>query len=204
VPLADLQLVLRPPRKPKHTGSPVEWAAAEAALGVQYPADFKQYIAAYGSGTVGQVITVLNPMSVDWAGAPKFSTLPRTLDTLLASLSPFGSPQDQWLCALASTLAVCDPYKSMQLPGRDKLTPTQLWPERPGLFPWARGDSGQALLWWTEGASDQWPTVLADPAGGLLTYCVDMTTLLARWQSGTASLDFLPPPASKRFSQQVD
>ena len=75
--LADLQAILPPPPKPKDVGSEAAWTAAEAALGIAYPLDFKEFIATYGSCTIGGAITLINPMSVEWSGAPSSATLPR-------------------------------------------------------------------------------------------------------------------------------
>jgi hypothetical protein len=201
VTLKDLRQSLPSPAKPRNTGSPAAWDAAEAALGIRYPPDFRDLVAAYGSGTISSVITLLNPMEVDWAGAPGFSSLPRTLDAVLASLDPNGTPRDVWLYALASTLAAFSGLEPLTLPNGRKPAPTRLWPELPGLYPWAQGDSGQALLWWTEGAPEQWPVVLADPSEGFLPYDLDGTSVLAGWLGGTVKLDYLPGPAKRRFSQ---
>ena len=64
--IADLHAVLPPPKRPLHPGTPAAWAAAEAALGLSYPPDFKAAIASYGSGAIGGSIALLNPMDVAW------------------------------------------------------------------------------------------------------------------------------------------
>jgi hypothetical protein len=201
--LENLQKVLPVPRKPKDTGSPEAWAAVETALGFTYPADFKAYIATYGSGTIGGAINILNPISVDWSAAPSCSTLPRPLATLVETLNPFGSPREQWLYAFASTAAVCNSYQSLALPGNDTNMPIRLWPELPGLVPWAQGDAGQALLWWTDGLPANWVIVLADPTEGLLSYPMEMTSLLAGWLTSTVSLEYLSSPTKPLFSQET-
>jgi hypothetical protein len=200
---ADLRRLLPPPARPRDTGAPAQWAAAEAALGLIHPPDFKDYIATYGSGTVGTVIEVLNPMSVDWADAPSFSTLPTPLDTLLAGLGPFGNARDTWLYALASTLAVCEGMASVVLPGGEAPTTARLWPELPGLFPWGRGDSGQALLWWVNGAPETWPVVVADPSEGLTAYPNTMTDFLIGWLDGSLKPETLPPAGRPRFHYEA-
>jgi hypothetical protein len=199
VTLTDLRRVLPPPAKPTDTGSPAAWRAVEAALGVRYPPDFRDLIATYGSGMIDGVIALLNPIGVDWTGAPPFASLPRSLGAVLGALNPNGAPRDVWLYALASTLAASDGQPALRLPDGRVQTPARLWPESPGLFPWARGDSGQALLWWTEGAPEQWPVVLADPSEGFLSYDMDATGVLAGWLAGTVKLDYLPSPTKPRF-----
>lgn len=183
-------------------GSPSDWAAAESALGISYPRDFQEFIGTYGSGAIDGIISVINPMSVSWRGAPAFDTLPHALDALLAAFSPCGSAPEAWLYGLASTLAVCSGWESLTLAGRSTPMPVRLWPELPGLYPWGRGDAGQALLWWTEGMPEQWPVVLADPSEGLRTYGMDMTSLLAGWLSGSVVLEYLPRVHRPRFSQE--
>lgn len=51
------------PRSPVESGSPVSWAAAEAALGTSLPSDYRLFIEAYGSGSIDQFVTVLNANS---------------------------------------------------------------------------------------------------------------------------------------------
>jgi hypothetical protein len=180
-----------------------QWTAAEETLGIAYPPDFRDYIATYGSGTVGTVIEVLNPMSVDWTGAPAFHSLPSSLDALLASLGPFGNARDTWIYALASMLAVCEGMASVALPGRKESVPARLWPELPGLVPWARGDAGQVLLWWASGAPETWPVAVADPIEGLSAYPTTMTGFLAGWLDGTLKPVSLPPAGRPRFRYEA-
>lgn len=201
--LADLRRILTPPARPRDTGAPAQWAAAEAALGISHPPDFKDYIATYGSGTVGAVIEVFNPMSVDWSDAQAFVALPTPLDVLLAGLGPFGSARDTWLYALASTLAGCEGLASVALPRNEGSVQARLWPELPGLFPWGRGDSGQALCWWVSGAPETWPVVVADPAEGLIAYPHTMTGFLAGWLDGSLKPASLPPAARPRFHYEA-
>ena len=120
-------------------------------------------------------------------------------DAVLAGVSPFGSARETWLYGLASTLAGIDGGEYRVPSARGTPVPARPWPERPGLFPWGRGDDGQALLWWTEGEPDQWLVVLADPSEGLRAYSVDMTGLLAGWLAGTVTLDYLPRAAKPYF-----
>lgn len=201
--LIDVRRCLQPPARPKDAGSPPPWAAAEAALGISYPRDFQQFITIYGSGTIGGVIEVLNPMAVDWSDAAAFETLPHSLDAVLATVSPFGNARETWLYGLASTLAAFNGGESRMLNVRGIPVPARPWPERPGLFPWGRGDDGQALLWWTDGDPEQWPVVLADPSEGLRAYSMDMTGLLAGWLSGSVTLDYLPRASRPYFSQDI-
>jgi hypothetical protein len=201
--LENLHRILTPPPKPVDTGSPAAWVAAESALGISYPPDFKEYVATYGSGTLSKVIGVFNPMSVDWAEAPPFTVLPTPLDTLLGHLGPYGNARDVWLYGLASTLAVCESFDSAVLPGSDNAVPIRLWPELPGLFPWARGDAGQALLWWVDGAPETWPVLLVDPSEGPIAFPMDMTDFLAGWLAGSLRPAYLPPAGKPRFHREV-
>ncbi|MGH2345587.1 MAG: hypothetical protein ACRDG4_10205 [Chloroflexota bacterium] len=201
--LEDLRRILTPPTKPADTGSPTAWAAAESALGISYPPDFKKYIATYGSGTLSGVISVFNPISIDWTDAPTFAALPTSLDALLGCLGPHGNAQDVWLYGLASTLAVCEGFDSVVLPGSDGSVPVRLWPELPGLFPWARGDAGQALLWWVDGTPESRPVVLADPSEGLIAYPMTMAGFLAGWLDGSLRPAYLPPAGRPRFRREA-
>ena len=110
-------------------------------------------------------------MEVAWAGARPFASLPQDLAALLATLNPFSKPWQVWLYGLASVLASCSTPDRVPLLGPESSPiPAPLWPRRPGLLPWARGDSGQALIWWTDGDPARWPVLLADPNEGLLAY----------------------------------
>jgi hypothetical protein len=201
--LVDLRRILTAPARPKDTGTPAQWSAAEAALGITYPPDFKEYVATYGSGTIGTVITVLNPIGVEWTDAPDFDALPKTLDALLASLGPFGSARDTWLYALAGTLAACEGLPAVALANHKDPVPVRLWPELPGLFPWGQGDAGQALLWWADGAPETWPVVVADPAEGMIAYPTTMSGFLAGWLAGTLKPASLPPAGRPRFHYEA-
>jgi len=195
VSVEDLRAALPPPKRPLHPGTPAAWAAAETALGLTYPPDFKAAIATYGSGTIGGSVALLNPMDVAWTGAPPFAALPQDLASLIASLDPSSPPWQTCLYGMASVLASCSGSDRVPLPGPGSPSvPVRLWPQQPGLFPWARGDSGQALLWWTDGDPARWPVLLADPNEGLLAYPLDMTGLLAAWLAGSLTLPYLPPP----------
>lgn len=41
----------------------------------------------------------------------------------------------------------------------DDRVPYGIWPESPGLLPWASGDSRQNYFWLTKGPPDDWPVV---------------------------------------------
>lgn len=119
---------LTPPPTPVETLG--DWNAVEASLGVSLPDDFKEYIATYGSGSIGEFITVLNPFSI----RPSLNFMEqskRQLDALRELHDTFGEPQ-----------------------------PFELYPANPGLLPVAMTDNGDVIHWLTADNPPDWTIVV--------------------------------------------
>ena len=54
-----------PPENPIDTGIKSDWITIENKIGTILPDDYKEYIATYGAGYVGQFLWVLNPFSTN-------------------------------------------------------------------------------------------------------------------------------------------
>ena len=60
--LASLTTILPPPAQPVETGSRDEWQAVEEDLGCVLPADYKEFIATYGTGDIDDFLQVTTPL----------------------------------------------------------------------------------------------------------------------------------------------
>lgn len=56
---------LTPPLSALETPPPGAWASFERRLGTSLPRDYKEFIENYGSGRIGEFITIFNPFSVN-------------------------------------------------------------------------------------------------------------------------------------------
>ena len=63
--LAPLRAVLDPSVEPDSEPLPVAWEMVEEELGLVLPTDYKQFIAAYGSGEIDRFLLVLSPFAQD-------------------------------------------------------------------------------------------------------------------------------------------
>lgn len=117
-----------PPTEPVETQG--SWSSVEEKLGCELPDDFKEFIAVYGSGTIGRFISVLNPFSK----RPNLNLLEqsrRQLDALRILLDEFGER---------------NPYDLFPAPG--------------GLLPVAITDNGDVIHWLTNGGAAGWTIVV--------------------------------------------
>ena len=131
-----VQLVGAPPHP---AGSaPVDdprWSAIEYRLDLEFPPDYKQLIAAFGTSTWGGFLNVLNPFS--------------RLDALHLERAGY------------RMLGTVHGVRRQE----PEAVPYGVFPEKCGLFPWAITDNGDALFWLTEGPSSWWSTVILEARG---------------------------------------
>ncbi|THD75228.1 MAG: SMI1/KNR4 family protein [Phenylobacterium sp.] len=107
-----------------------DWSAVEAAMRVTLPADYKDFIATYGSGTIGNFITIFNPFSE----RPTLNLLNQSvkqIDVLNELHENFGEPR-----------------------------PYDLYPVVPGLLPVGMTDNGDIVHWLTDRDSVNWTIVV--------------------------------------------
>ena len=156
-----LTAVLPPPADPAENSG--DWAAVEKELGTALPRDYKDYIAAYGTGSINGFIWPYNPFTSN-----------RHLRL-----------QDQARAELEGLRGTREKFPD--------LWPIALFPEKGGFLPWGKTDNGDALHWVTEGAPDQWTVVVTparDPEFDLHPY--DMTEFLARILTRDARCSVFP------------
>jgi len=61
--LEQLIRVLAPPARPAAIGSPEAWVSVEDRLGVRLPADYKAFVAQYGSGVIDGFVWIFSPFA---------------------------------------------------------------------------------------------------------------------------------------------
>jgi hypothetical protein len=87
--IESLSRRLMPPQSPADSRG--DWDSVENAIGVSLPDDFKDFINMYGSGTIGEFLTVLNPFSIR-PGLSLIDESKRQLDILHYLQSSRGEP----------------------------------------------------------------------------------------------------------------
>ncbi|MBS0262252.1 MAG: SMI1/KNR4 family protein [Planctomycetes bacterium] len=163
--LTELMKLVPPPDDPVDVGDARAWAKIQTKLGLQFPADFRAYCDAYGSGAIfdpGRLsITIHSPLCEIYDKA-------------------FESH--------------CSVFREMKEFEGDEFVPYEIYPQSPGLLPWASDDNGNSVLWLTSGAPKDWTTVF-NPRGGYkewYEYSEPMTGFLVK--AIRHQLDPLPWP----------
>jgi len=137
----DLKATIRPPRIPLDPHG--DWRSVERDIGISLPADYKQFITAYGTGTIldrgfnadedrGTLcdLGVLNPFA---------QVRHRNLKHRIASTK-------KWVARLHRSFPDEYPYPP--------------WPEPRGLFCWGTNGNGDSFYWLTKGGPDEWRIVI--------------------------------------------
>jgi hypothetical protein len=134
MPIADLLIAVPAPQCPVYSGAPSEWGLVERILEIELPADYKNLINSYGTGSF------LN---------------------FLSPLSPF-APFSTSLNLLSDGKALLSAYQSGRKEFPEYSPPFEAYPHSGGLFPWATTVNGDVLFWLMRRHSDLWPTVVCD------------------------------------------
>lgn len=58
-----LRRLMPPPVTPTHAGTTGDWSAFESCLGVSRPSDYKEFITAYGAGSIDGYLVVYSPFA---------------------------------------------------------------------------------------------------------------------------------------------
>ncbi len=101
-PLAELRVLVPPPRRPNRPEG--SWAAVEAAIGLRLPEDYKAFLDVYGVGAFNHCLDVHHPFHVsregyreDWVafagyyeGWREFREIPYPIFPEASGLLPFG------------------------------------------------------------------------------------------------------------------
>jgi hypothetical protein len=156
---------------------PGDWEEVERAVGILFPADFKAFVSAYGTGSVDGFLLVLNP----------FSARPAL------RVQDFGMEMLRVL-------------RENRADGTEE-PPFPIHPEPGGLFPWGATDNGDWCYWVTEPGNDpdRWPIALNMSRGPeWFNHEGPLTAFLADLLEGVVRVPFLPddfPSAELVFRQ---
>lgn len=126
----NLTAVLPPPVTPRETGSTTAWGEVYSRLGEVVPGDYMQFIGRYGTGQIGEFLTVLNPFAEN-----------RHANLLIAGFEFLGA------------------LRTMRTEFPDTV-PYPLYFEPGGLLPWGISIDGDIFCWSTFGLSGNWTTVV--------------------------------------------
>jgi hypothetical protein len=127
--------LVRPPRKPLEAGNLTGWPAVEQKLGTPLPTDYRDFILTYGTGLFASFYLIYNPFSVC-----KWLNLHQQVERLCGEERAF----------------------KREFP---EVVPYRIFPERPGLLPWAGDENGNYYYWLTEGPPDSWMVISQEGRG---------------------------------------
>jgi hypothetical protein len=125
-----------PPKRPIARGFEDEWPLIQQRVGSVLPRDYKDFINAYGTVLVSQLVVPLNPFAKN------------EYRNLLSAMGPILSAE-----------------RTMKEAFGDEGCPYPLWFEPGGLLPWATTGNGGTLYWLTKGHADQWSVIVRADRG---------------------------------------
>jgi hypothetical protein len=155
-----LRHLVPPPTRPVDAEG--DWIACEVELGLQLPLDYKNYISTYGRGYCS-AFDIPSPFTKvrPWKTAPK-------------------SPREWWV----EWVGIYDDWGKTP-----RKIPYPVYPDVPGLLPWAIYGDVDVLSWYTRGAPGQWPLVYLGREEGFLEIPrMGFTDFLVAALEGTAPL----------------
>jgi hypothetical protein len=134
----ELRRLVCPPAQPKDAKG--DWATCERELGLRLPEDYKDFITAYGRGTLCTLFNIPSPFTPAW---------PWTKGPI--------SRKEWW----AWWAGIYEDWGKTP-----RAMPYQPYPAVPGLLPWAIYGDLDVLSWYTAGEPDQWHIVYLHPIEG--------------------------------------
>jgi hypothetical protein len=134
--IEKLTKLIPPPAKPVDVPDEQRWASVEKKLGTKLPSDYLEFSSIYGTGMIA--------------------------DPGRLRLTVFNP------CAKAYESQFkthCDIFQESKEMEGDDYVPYDIFPNSPGLFPWASDDNGNTVFWLTKGPPDKWKTVFYPHSG---------------------------------------
>ncbi len=126
----DLLRLLPPPESPAPPFG--DWDRVEQGLGTPLPADYRRWVATYGSGVIDRFLLIVNPFDLE-PGV----TFPEHVGMMLWGIN-----------------------RQRQLFG--VRYPVAFFPEPGGFLPCGATENGSLLGWRTVGRPDDWPMMVTD------------------------------------------
>src|SRR5262249_22787510 len=162
--IRELTALVKPPSRPTDVPKRPAWKPVEKLIGTAFPKDFKNFIAAFGSGTLGHFVIVLNPFS-----------------------------QVEGFEFFSGAGLLCDTLRTLEEFEGGRQVPFDVHPARPGLLPWGGDENGNGLYWLTDGKPDTWPCVVGEGRGKpWQKFDLPMTSFLAAIYRGEVRCKIWP------------
>lgn len=158
----ELQKLIIPPDRNSVIGSKNQWGNVTATFGKSLPTDYMLFIDRYGSGEIGNWLTILNPFSQN-----SNTNLIDSFPNLLASIASLKEEFPEYC-----------PYNLMFEPG--------------GLLPWGISIDGDIFCWTTAGVSGNWKIVIICRHSDHEEYSLSMSQFLIQAVSGIITSAAIP------------
>ena len=139
-----------------------KWSEVENNLGVVLPSDYKELIALYGSGIIGNFIMIYSPFTEN-------------------ENMNFFIQQNLYIDAYL-TLKVSFPVDF----------PYEVFPTNGGILPWGRTENGDTLNWIVDTNQGDWAILVDGGSGDYFEYKGSMTGFLYDVLSGTIVCPIFP------------
>jgi hypothetical protein len=143
-----LLTILKAPSTPHEPGTARGWGDVTARVGEVLPGDYMKFVELYGTGTISEWLTVLNPFAAN------------------SHLNLF-SAGFQCLAALREV--------KREFPAD---VPYPLFYEPAGLLPWGMSIDGDIFCWSTKGLSGLWTVAVIGRHSGNEEFAMPMTRFL--------------------------
>ncbi len=144
-PIDEIKAILEPPQAPVDIGSSEQWLEVTRKLGIRLPNDFEAFVNIYGSGEIGDFLTVLNPFAQNHH-VNLIYQLPEILSGMRELKEEF--PDDYGI---------------------------PLYFEPGGFIPWGMSNTGDIYGWLTTGSQGRWKTLVIPRHDHPLTQQFDLS-----------------------------
>jgi hypothetical protein len=161
--LSELTALISPPIVAQEVPTPMQWGEVEATLGVALPRDYREFIDTYGSGTLGRLLSIWNPVSRN-----PFINLLKEGEKRMARYSALrsGWPQDYQF---------------------------ELFPTTGGILPCGGTSNGNTVSWVTAPDSSEWEMIVQAPRSPrFFRFEGSLVAMLTGLAKGDVECDVLP------------
>lgn len=134
--ITELKKNLVPPAKPVEIPDVSQWTDIEKKMGITFPSDYREFCSVYGTGTLADPGRLMVTL---------FNPCSKTYEGRLQTH--------------------CEIFQDSKDMEGDEYVPYDVFPNSPGLLPWASDDNGNTVSWLTKGPPDKWPIVFNPHSG---------------------------------------